>query len=60
MIEYIRGELTELTPTLAVVETAGVGYALSISLKSSRSLCPSHRREECRHTGYSLSIPGYL
>lgn len=32
MIEYIRGELTELTPTLAVVEAAGVGYALNISL----------------------------
>ncbi len=32
MIEYIKGELTELTPALAVVETAGVGYALNISL----------------------------
>ena len=32
MIDYIRGELTELTPTLAVVETVGVGYAMSISL----------------------------
>ena len=30
MIEYIKGELTELTPTLAVVEAAGVGYALNI------------------------------
>lgn len=34
MIEYIKGELTELTPALAVVETAGVGYALSISLNT--------------------------
>ena len=34
MIEYIRGELAELTPTLAVVETAGVGYALGISLNT--------------------------
>ncbi len=32
MIEYIKGELTELSPALAVVEAAGVGYALSISL----------------------------
>ena len=32
MIEYIKGELTELTPALAVVEAAGVGYALNISL----------------------------
>ncbi|MBQ6681673.1 MAG: Holliday junction branch migration protein RuvA [Prevotella sp.] len=34
MIEYIKGELTELTPALAVVETAGVGYALNISLNT--------------------------
>lgn len=32
MIEYIRGELTELTPALATIEAAGVGYGLSISL----------------------------
>ncbi len=32
MIEYIRGELTELTPTLAVVDCNGVGYGLNISL----------------------------
>ncbi|MCD8301687.1 MAG: Holliday junction branch migration protein RuvA [Prevotellaceae bacterium] len=32
MIEYIRGELTELSPTLAVVECQGVGYGLNISL----------------------------
>ena len=34
MIEYIRGELTDLTPTVAVVEAAGVGYALNISLNT--------------------------
>lgn len=34
MIEYIRGEVTELTPALAVVEAGGVGYALNISLNS--------------------------
>lgn len=34
MIEYIRGELTELTPALAVVEAGGVGYALNISLNT--------------------------
>ncbi len=32
MIEYIRGELTELSPTRAVVECLGVGYGLNISL----------------------------
>ena len=34
MIEYIKGELTELAPAMAVVEAAGVGYALSISLNT--------------------------
>ena len=32
MIEYIKGELTELSPALATVEAAGVGYGLNISL----------------------------
>ena len=34
MIEYIKGELAELTPTLAVVEARGVGYAINISLNT--------------------------
>ena len=34
MIEYIRGIIDELTPTQAVLETNGVGYALSISLNT--------------------------
>lgn len=38
MIEYIKGELAELTPALAVVEAAGVGYALNISLTTYTAL----------------------
>ena len=34
MIEYIKGELTEITPTAAVVETNGIGYLLNISLNT--------------------------
>ncbi len=34
MIDYIRGKVAELTPASAVVECAGVGYALNISLNT--------------------------
>ena len=38
MIEYIKGELTELTPARATVEAAGVGYGLNISLNTYTAL----------------------
>ena len=34
MIEYIKGILADLTPTYAVIEAAGVGYAIHIALPS--------------------------
>lgn len=38
MIEYIKGELTEVTPTYAVVEAHGVGYGMNISLNTYSSI----------------------
>lgn len=34
MYEYIKGEVAELNPTMAVIETAGVGYSIIISLQT--------------------------
>ena len=42
MIEYIKGELTDLTPAMAVVEAAGVGYALNISLNTFTAIQGKH------------------
>ena len=34
MYTYIKGELTELTPTAAIIENNGIGYELQISLQT--------------------------
>lgn len=38
MIEYIKGEIADLTPTSVVLETSGVGFLLSISLNTYTAL----------------------
>lgn len=38
MIDYIKGEVAELTPTTITLETYGVGYSLSISLNTYSAL----------------------
>ena len=43
MIEYIYGELSELSPTLAVIEAGGVGYAINIALTTFTQLSGKER-----------------
>jgi len=45
MIEYIKGILTELNPTTAVVEAAGVGYSVAITLPGYSALVGSEEKE---------------
>lgn len=45
MIEYIKGSLTELNPTYAVIDINGLGYLLNISLASFSAL---EGQSECK------------
>jgi len=38
MIDYIKGQLTEINPTEAIVETSGIGYRILISLQTYEGL----------------------
>jgi Holliday junction DNA helicase RuvA len=45
MLDYIKGEITELTPALAIIETGGLGYAAHISLNTYSAL---GRQKTCK------------
>ena len=38
MIEYVKGQVAELTPAIAVIDCHGVGYGLNISLNTFSAL----------------------
>lgn len=59
MIEYIKGEVTELIPTFAVIETNGIGYGINISLNTFSKLQGKKEArlyiyESIREDAYSL------
>ena len=45
MIEYIKGILTDLNPTTAVVEAAGIGYDIAITLPTYSALVGQEEKE---------------
>lgn len=51
MIDYVRGTVADLTPTQAVIEAGGVGYALAISLNTYTAL---QGRNEARLYAYEI------
>lgn len=59
MIEYIKGNIAELTPTTVTLETMGVGYILNISLNTYSSLQGKsdghlYVHEDIREDAYTL------
>lgn len=59
MIEYLKGELAELSPATAVIDCNGVGYAASISLNTysaiqGRQTCKLYIHEAIREDAYVL------
>ncbi len=59
MIEFIKGEISDLTPTSVVIETMGVGYFLNISVNTYSQLQGSERarlyvEEVIREDAYTL------
>lgn len=59
MIEYLRGELTELSPASAVIDCQGVGYLANISLNTYSAIqgkkeCKLYIYEAIREDAYVL------
>ena len=59
MIEYVRGELAELSPATAVIDCNGVGYAANISLNTysaiqGKKTCKLYIYEAIREDAYVL------
>ena len=54
MIEYVRGELAELSPATAVIDCNGVGYAANISLNTYSAIQGKKTCKAIREDAYVL------
>ena len=59
MIEYVKGEIAELSPATAIIDCNGLGYAVNISLNTysaiqGRSSCKLYIYEAIREDAYVL------
>ena len=59
MIEYVKGEIAELSPAVAVIDCNGLGYAVNISLNTysaiqGKSNCKLYIYEAIREDAYVL------
>lgn len=59
MIDYIKGEVAEMTPTAVVLEQGGIGYSVNIALStyseiSSTGICKLYIHEAIREDAHVL------
>ena len=59
MIEYIKGNIAEITPAMAVIDCNGMGYGINISLNTyaaiqNLSSCKLYIYEAIREDAYIL------
>ena len=57
MIEYIKGEIAELSPASAIIDCNGLGYAANISLNTYAAI---QGKKSCKLYIYELSVKMHI